>query len=184
MVQTSGIPFGVMIQPMACPTAYDYELETGGIPEIDFLEEGPFRCSRCHTYVNPNFMWNDAGKKAQCNMCLFENTVPSHYFCALNDYGKRLDTDKRPELTYGTYDIKAPAAFCTKKPQKPCFVVLLDISLHAYESGYMHQCLTSVKDTLESLPYPDDTSICVATFDSAIHFYLMPQDENAEPTVI
>lgn len=37
---------------------------------------------------------------------------------------------------------------------------------------------------MESLPYPDETSICIATFSETIHFYVMPADENAEPTIV
>ena len=105
-----------MIQPFADPTAYDYAEETGGIPEVSYLNEGPFRCSRCKTYVNPYFTWLQDGKKASCNICFYENDVPATYFCTLNEFGQRLDKENRPELMYGTYDIVAPQNFKQREP--------------------------------------------------------------------
>ena len=81
MQQQSGVPFGLMIQPLAQPTQHDYAQGTGEVPLIDFGEEGPFRCTRCKTYVNPNFSWIQDGRKAVCNMCHFEIDVPPNYFC-------------------------------------------------------------------------------------------------------
>lgn len=49
-------------------------------------------------------------------MCLVENEVPPSYFCSTNEFGKRLDRDRRAELMYGTYDIKAPSAFTIHTP--------------------------------------------------------------------
>lgn len=64
MQTSSGITFGVMIQPLAQPSQYDYAEGTGEVPLVDFLEEGPFRCQRCKAYVNPGFTWLNEGKTA------------------------------------------------------------------------------------------------------------------------
>jgi protein transport protein SEC24 len=127
-----------MIQPLADPTAYDYAEETGGIPEVNFMDNGPFRCRRCHSYVNPYYQWLAEGKKAQCNLCHYECDVPPHYYSNLNEFGQRVDRNNRPELLYGTYDIKAPPGFKGKEPTKPLYVMLLDVSLQSYETGYLH----------------------------------------------
>ena len=117
-------------------------------------------------------------------MCYFENDVPPNYFSNINEFGQRLDRNSRPELLYGTYDIKAPSGFKKREANKPTYVVLIDVSLQSFDTGYFHQCLTSLQQTLDYLPYPEQTSICVATFDSRIQFYQMPEDENAEPQII
>ena len=72
MQTQSGIAFGVMVQPLAQPTQYDYSEGYPEVPQIDFLEDGPFRCSRCKAYVNPCFQFIHEGRKATCNLCLAE----------------------------------------------------------------------------------------------------------------
>ena len=72
MQTQSVIPFGVMIQPLAQPTQYDYAEGYGDIPLVDFLEDGPLRCNRCKAYVNPGFQFTQEGRKATCNLCLAE----------------------------------------------------------------------------------------------------------------
>jgi protein transport protein SEC24 len=165
MQTQSGIAFGVMIQPLAQPSQYDHAEGYGEVPQIDFLEDGPFRCGRCKAYVNPAFQFIQEGRKATCNLCLTETAVPDHYFCSLNEYGRRLDREKRPELLYGTYEIKAPSMFADKTPQTPTFVFFLDVSLQAFQTGFFHQCLSSIKASLESMPQPEKTRVCVATYD-------------------
>lgn len=144
-----------MIQPLAQPSAQDYAEGTGEVPQIDFGEEGPFRCQRCKAYVNPGFTWLAEGRKAQCNMCLVENDVPPNYFCQINEFGKRIDRERRPELLNGTYEIKAPSAFSIRAPTMPTFVFMLDCSIHAYQTGFLHQSLESIKSCLESVPQPE-----------------------------
>ena len=117
-------------------------------------------------------------------MCLFENDVPASYFCTTNEFGKRLDRERRPELLYGTYDIKAPQGFSIRTPMQPTYVFMLDCSIHAYETGFFHQSLQSIKSCLESLPIPDQTRICLATYDITIQFYVMPTDPNGEPLIL
>jgi protein transport protein SEC24 len=157
---------------------------TGEVPLVDFNEAGPFRCGRCKAYVNSAFQWVQDGRKATCNLCLFSNDVPQHYFCQTNEYGVRTDKDARAELTYGVYDIKAPSSFSSKPPVQPSFVFLIDTSLNAYESGFLHHTISSIKSCLESVVQPEVTSVVIVTYDSAIHFFSLSQDENADPTIL
>lgn len=163
-----------MIQPLAQATQYDYAEGTGEVSTVDFGEEGPFRCTRCKTYVNPHFTWLQEGRKAQCNLCHFENDTPANYFCQINEFGKRLDRERRPELLYGTYDILPPASFSIREPTKPTFVFLLDSSIQAYETGFFHHSLQSIRTCIESLPMPEQTKVCLATFETSLNFYVMP----------
>lgn len=64
MQKQSLIPFGVMVQPLAQPTQYDYAEGTPEVPLVDFGPEGPFRCQRCKGYVNVNYTWLQEGRKA------------------------------------------------------------------------------------------------------------------------
>ena len=71
-------------------------------------------------------------------MCLVENDVPASYFCSTNEFGKRLDRERRPELCFGTYDFKAPSAFSIREPMNPTYVFMLDCSINSYETGFLH----------------------------------------------
>ena len=101
-------------------------------------------------------------------MCLFENDVPASYFCSTNEFGKRLDRERRPELLYGTYDIKAPQGFSIRAPMQPTYVFMLDCSIQAYESGFFHQSLQSIKSCIDTMLYPEVTSVCFVTYDVTI----------------
>ena len=61
---------------------------------------------------------------------------------------------------------------------------MLDCSIHAFETGFLHQSIQSIKSCLESLPYPETTKVCFATYDVTIQFYQMPQDVNGEPLIL
>ena len=91
MQNTSQIPFGVIVQPLAELTPLEYQEQQQDIPYVDYGEEGPFRCYRCKAYVNPYFNFVDHGAKAVCNLCSFSNDVPVNYQSALNEFGQRKD---------------------------------------------------------------------------------------------
>lgn len=55
-----------------------------------------------------------------------------------NEFGKRRDRDSRPELMYGTYEIKAPSTFSIREPLCPTYVFMLDCSINAFETGFLH----------------------------------------------
>ena len=76
-----------------------------------------------------------------------------------------MDRDRRAELMYGTYDIKAPPNFSIRSPLMPTYVFMLDCSIHAYETGFFHQCLQSIKSCIDTMPYPEVTTVCLATYD-------------------
>ena len=87
MQNTSHVPFGFVVQPLAEQSQYEYQNEIPDIPCVDYGEEGPFRCHRCKAYVNPGMTFTDGGSKATCNLCQFSNDVPVNYQSALNEFG-------------------------------------------------------------------------------------------------
>jgi len=42
--------------------------------------------------------------------------VPAYYYSAVNEHGVRNDREYRPELMFGAYEFKAPAAFVKQPP--------------------------------------------------------------------
>ena len=85
---------------------------------------------------------------------------------------------------YGTYDIKAPSNFSIREPLKPTYVFMLDCSIQAYETGFLHQSLQSIKSCLDTLTQPEITRVCLATYDVTIQFYVMANDPNGEPQIL
>jgi hypothetical protein len=72
----------------------------------------------------------------------------------------------------------------TQRSKNHNFVFAVDTSLHAFESGFLHHTLSSIKSCLESVLYPETTNIGLVTYDSTIHFFSLPLDESAEPTIL
>lgn len=59
----------------------------------------------------------------------------------------------------------------------------IDASITAYESGFLHHTLSSIKSCIESVSYPDTTWITLVTYDSTINFFTIPVGENAEMSI-
>lgn len=122
LLDTSQLPFGVILQPFA-PARYDEE----PIPLVEeFAEEadtqetvstpGPPRCIQCRGYINPWCKWVDGGQRWQCNLCQAFNLVDSAYFCHLDMSGVRTDVAQRAELRFGTVDFAVPSAYWAENP--------------------------------------------------------------------
>ena len=68
LLNTSFLPFGLVIQPMCDPDHTDTP-----IPLADCGSVGPVRCDRCKAYINPFFIFSQGGRKIICNLCRFES---------------------------------------------------------------------------------------------------------------
>lgn len=66
LASMSHVPMAIVLQPFAQP-----HTDRGEEPiyTVDFSEHGPPRCRRCRGYVNPWFMFTEAGQKFVCNLC-------------------------------------------------------------------------------------------------------------------
>lgn len=62
MFNNTFIPFGVVVQPLADVGEGEEE-----VPLIYPLNEAPFRCSRCKTYINSFFQFTDSGNQKKEN---------------------------------------------------------------------------------------------------------------------
>lgn len=72
----------------------------------------------------------------------------------------------------------------SSKPTPPTYVFCIDISSTSIMNGFFYQVVQSIKQCLDSFPYPEETSLCFVTFDNqAVQFYHLPLDPNAEPSV-
>lgn len=93
--------------------------------------------------------------------------------------GRRHDIQERFELTRGTVEYVAPASYCSRPPQVPGYLFVIDVSYNAVQSGMVLSACAAIREVLRNLPVPntgrpDEASPCkigIVTFDRTIHFY-------------
>ncbi|KAJ2800784.1 COPII coat Sec23p-Sfb3p heterodimer component [Coemansia guatemalensis] len=181
LLRASHMPLGMVVQPLAdlAPTEEPVKL-------IDFGEEGPIRCLRCKTYINPYMVFINGGKHFVCNICRHENTVPDDYFCNLDMAGRRLDCEMRPELRNGTVEFVATKDFIAREPVPASFVFAIDVTWNAVQNGMVSQAAAAIKDALYGGPgLPPGARVAIITYDRSAHFYsLSPLLDQAQMMVV
>ncbi|KAJ1648390.1 COPII coat Sec23p-Sfb3p heterodimer component [Coemansia asiatica] len=181
LLKVSHLPLGLVVQPLA-----DLAPSEEPIKLIDFGEEGPIRCLRCKTYINPYMTFINGGKHFVCNMCRHENPVPEDYFCNLDMMGRRLDREMRPELRNGTVEFVATKDFIAREPVPASFVFAIDVTWNAVQSGMVAQAAAAIKAALYSgSGLAHGAKVGIITFDRSVHFYsLSPLLEQAQMMVV
>ena len=180
-LNTIALPLGLVLQPLA-------PIQPGEqpIPVLDFGEQGPPRCRRCRTYINPFMTFRSGGNKFVCNMCTFPNDVALEYFAPTDPSGVRVDRDQRPELKLGTVEFMVPKEYWAKEPVGLRWLFLIDVGqeslnrgfLEAFCDGILHalygedsQETENSENTEASRSIPLGSKVGFITFDKEIHFY-------------
>ncbi|KAI9503012.1 COPII coat Sec23p-Sfb3p heterodimer component [Coemansia spiralis] len=181
LLKASHLPLGIIVQPLA-----DLASTEEPVKLIDFGEEGPIRCLRCKTYINPHMAFINGGKNFVCNMCSHENAVPEDYFCNLDMAGMRLDRGMRPELSNGTVEFVATKDFINRQPVSASFVFAIDVTWSAVQNGLVAQAAAAIKDAIYGgSGLPPDAKVGIITFDRSAHFYsLLPSLDQAQMMVV
>lgn len=169
LIRDTGFPFGVVIQPLASKHLDDME-----VPHVPLMNEHaePTRCSRCKGYLNPWCKFTDAGKKFVCNLCEFENVVPEDQFCPIDMNGRRMDTEHRPELMFGSVEFDVPKDYWNGVEPKPLHQLFaIDVSRYAVQSGMLSVVCQTIKQLLAEDGFPVGMKLGILTYDSSVHFY-------------
>merc|ERR1719385_346914 len=173
MRKQTGVPFGLVISPMARTQQDENEP-----PITDFGPEGPVRCSRCKAYMCPLMQFTDGGRKFQCPFCRAITEVRADYFQHLDHNGRRIDAYQRPELCLGTYECLATTDYCrdSKKPSPPAIIFAIDVSYPMIKEGVVEILCKNMKEMLRNLPRDTNCDKSVMkvgfmTYDSKINFY-------------
>ncbi|BBN17285.1 protein transport protein SEC24 [Marchantia polymorpha subsp. ruderalis] len=166
LLNTSGMPLAIMVQPFALPHPSEEPIQI-----VDFGESGPVRCSRCKGYINPFMKFIDQGRRFTCNLCGFTNETPRDYHCNLGPDGRRRDADQRPELSRGTVEFVASPEYLVRPPMPAVFFFLIDVSMNAVQTGAVAAACSAINRALSDLPEGSNTLVGIATFDSTIHYY-------------
>lgn len=177
-LQSTGLPLGLLLQPLAPLQAGELE-----IPVLDFGEVGPPRCHRCRAYINPFMVFRSGGNKFVCNMCNYANDVPPEYFCATTPQGARVDREQRPELMRGTVEFLVPKEYWSKEPVGLRWLFVIDVSQESFNKGFLEAfcqgIMTALYDSEDDLAedgevkrkLPEGAKVGFVTFDKDIHFY-------------
>ncbi|KAF9973898.1 COPII coat Sec23p-Sfb3p heterodimer component [Actinomortierella ambigua] len=184
LLNTSQLPMGLVIQPLAQLRADEAPIET-----VDFGDAGPARCRRCKAYINPYMIFTDGGRRFVCNMCLFENEIDPNYFCNLDMNGRRCDLDQRPELRNGSIEFAVPKEYWSKTPMAAAYVFAIDVSWNSIQSGMLGQAVQGIKEAIwdengQSKLAPG-VQIGIMTYDKNVHFYNLSSSlEQAQMMVV
>ena len=160
----SGVPFGVVCQPLADLPACEKP-----VPLVDFAESGPVRCERCRAYVNAFFAFSNGGRSYTCNMCGHLNDTPRDYYCEIDHNGNRRDQYERPELSRGAVEFVAPAEYQARPPRPPPIVCLVETSFAAITAGIFSAVTTALSKIVPTLP--SYAEVAIVTYDDAVTFY-------------
>ncbi|XP_008546955.1 protein transport protein Sec24D [Microplitis demolitor] len=173
MMKQTGVPFGLILSPMAKISEGEQEP-----PIVDMGEVGPIRCNRCKAYMSPFMQFIDAGRRFQCSFCKATTDVPQEYFQHLDHTGQRMDRFERPELMLGTYEYLATKDYCRNNtfPSPPAMIFVIDVSYNNIKSGMVALLCRSMKEIISNLPrdtYSERTNMRVGfiTYSTSVHFY-------------
>jgi hypothetical protein len=96
-------------------------------------------------------------------MCGFVTNTPAEHFSVANSDGKIANPIGKPQYTHGVMEYKIDTM---SKPTTPTYVFCIDISSTSIMNGFFYQVVQSIKQCLDSFPYPEETSLCFVTFDN------------------
>ncbi|ROW09894.1 hypothetical protein VPNG_06259 [Cytospora leucostoma] len=179
-LNTTGLPLGLMLQPLARLQPGEAE-----IPVLDFGDLGPPRCRRCRAYINPFMMFRSGGNKYVCNLCTYPNDTPPEYFSATSPQGIRVDRDQRPELCHGTVEFVCPKEYYNREPVGLRWLFVIDVTQESYNKGYLEAFCDGILATLYGAEdneekeedgevkrrIPPNARVGFVTFDKEVHFY-------------
>ncbi|XP_034727344.1 protein transport protein Sec24C isoform X3 [Etheostoma cragini] len=162
----SRLPLGALVTPLAKQNAGEKPLPVCKEPEC-LTGCGGCGASMCHAMG-----WQDCGQRFYCPFCgkLCEVTW-QHYQPTKGVEGVRVDKDKRPELSMGSYEI-----LNSQKGEPAALLLAIDVSTSAVRGGHLAFATQEILTLLTSLKREDgdalsDIRVGLMTYDSRIHLY-------------
>ncbi|XP_072520752.1 protein transport protein Sec24C [Salminus brasiliensis] len=127
-------------------------------------------CTDCGAFMSPAMSWQDCGQRFYCPFCGKLTEVPWQSYQPTNK-GHRIDREKKPELSLGSYEILE-----TQKEEAAVLLLAIDVTAIAIRSGqldFICQQLCSLLQFLDGGGDADQSSLRVGlmTYDGRIHLY-------------
>ncbi|XP_032371821.1 protein transport protein Sec24C isoform X2 [Etheostoma spectabile] len=161
----SRLPLGALVTPLVkqnagepLPVCKEPECLTG--------------CGGCGAAMCHAMGWQDCGQRFYCPFCGKLCEVPwQHYQPTKGVEGVRVDKDKRPELSMGSYEI-----LNSQKGEPAALLLAIDVSTSAVRGGHLAFATQQILTLLTSLKREDadassDIRVGLMTYDSRIHLY-------------
>ncbi|XP_029296457.1 protein transport protein Sec24C [Cottoperca gobio] len=161
----SRLPLGALVTPLAKQNAGE-PLPVCNEPEC------VMSCGCCGAAMCPAMGWQDCGQRFYCPFCGKLSEVPwQHYQPTKGVEGARVDKDKRPELSMGSYEI-----LNSQKGEPAALLLAIDVSASAVRGGHLEFATQQILNLLTSLKREDDEALSnvrvgLMTYDSRIHLY-------------
>ncbi|XP_051279774.1 protein transport protein Sec24C [Dicentrarchus labrax] len=162
----SRLPLGALVSPLAKQNAGENPLPVCKEPEC------VMGCGWCGASMCPAMGWQDCGQRFYCPFCGKLSEVPwQHYQPTKGVEGVRMDNDKRPELSMGSYEI-----LNSQKGEPAALLLAIDVSASALRGGHLEFAAQQILTLLTSLKREDgesssDVRVGLMTYDSRIHLY-------------
>ncbi|XP_062241021.1 protein transport protein Sec24C [Platichthys flesus] len=162
----SRLPLGALVTPLSKQNA--------GEEPVPLCKESECvsGCSCCGASMCPAMGWQDCGQRFYCPFCGKLSEVPwQHYQPTKGVEGARVDKDKRPELSLGSYEI-----LHSQKGEPAALLLAIDVSASALRGGHLEFVTQQIHSLLTSLNSEDsdalsDVRVGLMTYDSRIHLY-------------
>ena len=100
-----------------------------------------------------------------CNMCGKTTNIASTQYAYSQDRGSF------PELTKGGYEFEVGGRYIYQTMRQPTFVIIVDSHIESLTSGLFTSVLSSIKQSLDSIPNAENTSVCIMTVDTQVTCY-------------
>ncbi|XP_066511342.1 protein transport protein Sec24C-like isoform X1 [Hoplias malabaricus] len=164
LAQQSHLPLGAILCPLAKP-----ENQEQSVPVCE-TQKCVRGCVECGAFMSPAMSWQDCGQRFYCPFCGKLTEVPWQSYQPTNK-GQRIDHEKKPELSLGSYEIVE-----TQKGEPAVLLLAVDVSATAIRSGqldFVCQQLCSLLLSLDGGEDADQSDLRVGlmTYDSRIHLY-------------
>jgi hypothetical protein len=86
-------------------------------------------------------------------------------------------------LYYGAYEFEVCGKYIYYDVKNPIYVFILDVSAEAHSNKLFNQTLQLITNSLDSIPNPENTQICILTVDEYVQCYTVPDDLSRGPIV-
>ncbi|XP_039906313.1 protein transport protein Sec24C isoform X2 [Simochromis diagramma] len=161
----SRLPLGALITPLVKQSAEEKPLP------LCKETECVVGCGGCGASMCPAMGWQDCGQRFYCPFCGKLSEVPWQHYQPTNGVnGVRVDKEKRPELSTGSYEI-----LNSQKGEAAALLLAIDVSVSALRGGHLEFVTQQIQMLLNSMNREDgdalDVRVGLMTYDSRIHLY-------------
>jgi protein transport protein SEC24 len=178
MLNKSKLPLALVMAP------YRSYRENDGDEPVPVVSDSVIaRCRRCRVYINPFVTFVEGGNRWKCCMCGLSNEVPQLFDWDSRE-NKPADRWARKELNHSVVEFIAPTEYMVRPPQPPVYCFVIDVSQPAIASGMVATAANAILESLDDIPNQDNrTKIAFIGVSTALHFFSLPEGEDAEPAM-